>query len=345
MNKLQCLDPSLGDALLDAARPTGATAAMSREQLQHVEECASCRLSVERVRRLASAYRDLAPTNAEIGAARLRYAGRATRRHGYGAARRWHLLPRAVTVALLLAVVASAAAQIAARRSERLAEASKAASAGKRPHHHRGHARHRPGEAPNPALPDELVEAEDPTQIQTDVQTEVQSDLQTQVTPVGGSIAAPARTPAAVTVAPPVAPPAEQPPAARPIAREAPAVNPPVTSAPPAPARPRKAVRHAPIASEPAAAAAPREELTAASWQAVAAALRANNHGQAEHALNALAEATDLRTRDAARLARAQLWLSQGKVDRARADLQDLAATGVTSIIRQSAREALLSIP
>jgi hypothetical protein len=249
-------------------------------------------------------------------------------------------LPRAVTVALLLAVVATAAAQIAARRSERMNEASDATSADKRPHRHRAHARHRLGEAPDLALPDDLVEAEDQAPVAQAPAAELAPLAQVPLP--GGSIAAPAPAPEAVTPAPAVALPAEQPPAAAPIAREPPPLAARVTAAP---ARPRKAVRRAPIGAEPAAPAVPREELTAASWQAVAAALRANDRAQAEHALDALAEAIDLRTRDAARLARAQLWLSQGKVDRARADLQDLAATGVTSIIRQSAREALLSIP
>ena len=227
--------------------------------------------------------------------------------------RRWHLVSRAITVTLVLALVATAAAQIAARRNERLREVSAATpAAGKRPHHLHGRLRHPLAGAPNAGLlaePDSDSEAEE-------------NGIDTGT---------------------------EQPPATPPIATEP---APGAVPAAPAPASPatavhaRKSLRRVPAATrEPASVQRPREELTTASWEAAATALRANDRDRAEHALDALAETTDLRTRDAARLARAQLWLSQGKVDRARADLQDLAATGVTSIIQQGARDALLSIP
>ena len=328
MSKLQCVDPSVGESLLDAARPAHT---LSRDQLRHVEACETCRISVERTRRLVSTYLEVIPTPAEISAARVRYAGRTGRRHGYGAVRRWHLLPRAVTVALLLAVVASAAAQIAARRSERLKEASQAAPATKHSHHRRAHARHRLTGAPNPGSPVDLDDQFDSGD---------ESEVPPVIEPAPPLTAAVMPRPT-MPAAPPPAGPAPTPGAQRP---EAPVVTPALTPAL-TPAHLRKSPRRPAAATEAATAPAPREELTTASWQAAAAALRANDPVQAERALTALSDATDLRTRDAARLARAQLWLSQGKVDGARADLQDLAATGVTSIIRQSAREALSSIP
>lgn len=337
MSKLECLDPAVGDALLDAAHP--AHTSLSPDQLRHIGACENCRVSVERTRRLVSAYREVLPSAAEIAAARVRYAGRTMRRHGYGAVRRWHLLPRAVTVALLLAAVASAAAQIAARRSERLKEAGQATLAAKHSHQRRAHGRRRLPGAPNAGSPIESDE-------QPDEQSDEQSDSndQSNVTPA----VEPTPTPTAIAMPAPL-PAAESPPtgpvptteARRP---DAPVVAPALGPAQ-APAHLRKSPRRPPAAVEAGPAQTPREELTTASWQAAAAALRANDPVQAERALDALADATDLRTRDAARLARAQLWLSQRKVDRARADLQDLAATGVTAIIRESAREALLSIP
>jgi hypothetical protein len=317
VSKLQCPDPRIADAVLDAARPARA---LSRDHLRHVGACESCRIAVERTRRLLSAYRDGIPTAAEIGAARVRYARHTARRHGYGAARRWHLLPRAVTIALLLAVVASAAAQIAARRVERSKETSQAAPAARPAHHHRAHARHRLAGAPN---------AGSAVDLGSDDGSDDSADLAPAVDP--------ATAPAAATIPAP-------PPAVPLLAPEPPRPAPPVAAATAAPAHLRMSARRAPAAAQPAPAETPPDRPTV-SWQAAAAALRANDRVQAELALTALAETTDLRTRDAARLARAQLWLSQGNVDRARADLQDLAASGVTSLIRQSAREALQTAP
>jgi len=76
-------------------------------------------------------------------------------------------------------------------------------------------------------------------------------------------------------------------------------------------------------------------------WAAAAGALRAGDVAAAENALDRLAMASDARTRDAARLARAQLWLSQGRAARAREELDDLAATGATPTIRARARDGL----
>jgi hypothetical protein len=321
VSKLQCLDPRIADAVLDAARPARA---LSRDHLRHVEACESCRIAVERTRRLVSAYRDGIPSAAEIGAARVRYARHTARRHGYGAARRWHLLPRAVTIALLLAVVASAAAQIAARRVERSKETSEAAPAAKPPHHHRAHARHRLAGAPI---------AGSAVDLELDNGSDDGSDDLSDLAPGVEPAAAPA---AATMPAPPPALPLLAPEPPRPAAS--------VAAGAAAPAHLRKSPRLALAVAQPAPAET-RHDPPTASWQAAAAALRANDRMQAELALAALAEAADPRTRDAARLARAQLWLSQGNVDRARADLQDLAASGVTSLIRQSARDALQTVP
>jgi outer membrane PBP1 activator LpoA protein len=73
-------------------------------------------------------------------------------------------------------------------------------------------------------------------------------------------------------------------------------------------------------------------------------AMRAGDEVRAERALDTLAEALDPRTRDAARLARAQLWLAEGREREARAQLTSLASAGATAFIRQRARDALADI-
>jgi hypothetical protein len=76
-----------------------------------------------------------------------------------------------------------------------------------------------------------------------------------------------------------------------------------------------------------------------------AAALRIGDAETAERAFGSLAESPDPRTRDAARLARAQLWLSRGRVAEARGELGSLARRGATSLVRARAAEALDDLP
>jgi hypothetical protein len=80
-------------------------------------------------------------------------------------------------------------------------------------------------------------------------------------------------------------------------------------------------------------------------WTVAAAALRAGDHARAERAFARLADAPDAYTRDAARLARAQLWISDGRTASARAELEALAATGATAFIRARAAAALSAPP
>jgi hypothetical protein len=63
---------------------------------------------------------------------------------------------------------------------------------------------------------------------------------------------------------------------------------------------------------------------------------------RAEHAFDDLTRSDSARTRDEARLARAQLWIAQGRVDDARAELQALASAGATPLVRKRAADALL---
>ena len=76
-------------------------------------------------------------------------------------------------------------------------------------------------------------------------------------------------------------------------------------------------------------------------WARAAEALREKNPVLAERALTELAESSDPRTRDAARLARAQLWISSGLTETAHPVLVQLARSGATSLIRQRAQRLL----
>ncbi len=131
-------------------------------------------------------------------------------------------------------------------------------------------------------------------------------------------------------------------------------VSGPVTPSSPAHARVERPVHavgrsldRAASAADSAVAAipAPDGEGAAGLWEAVSRALRVRDHAAAESALDRLITSDDAHTRDAARLARAQLWLSWGRGFPARAELEDLAATGATPVIRARARETLEAHP
>jgi tetratricopeptide (TPR) repeat protein len=76
-------------------------------------------------------------------------------------------------------------------------------------------------------------------------------------------------------------------------------------------------------------------------WVAAASAMRMGDYEAAERAFNALATNPDAHTRDAARLARAQVWLAQGRRAEALRELQNLARAGATTLVRERAAEAL----
>jgi hypothetical protein len=79
-------------------------------------------------------------------------------------------------------------------------------------------------------------------------------------------------------------------------------------------------------------------------WHDAARALEQNDHPRAERALAELSASPDQPTRDAAELARAQLWVSRGKPDQARPVLEWLAVRGATPLIRRRAAEILSSM-
>jgi hypothetical protein len=69
--------------------------------------------------------------------------------------------------------------------------------------------------------------------------------------------------------------------------------------------------------------------------------MRDGDYARAERAFDELIASGDAHTRDAARLARAQMWLSQGRASETRAELESLATEGATPFVRARAAEAL----
>jgi hypothetical protein len=76
-------------------------------------------------------------------------------------------------------------------------------------------------------------------------------------------------------------------------------------------------------------------------WERVAKALEAGDFSTADAALNDLTTSGDNHARDAAALARAQLWITQGRGGEARGTLQHLAQHGKTPLIRRRAAALL----
>jgi hypothetical protein len=85
----------------------------------------------------------------------------------------------------------------------------------------------------------------------------------------------------------------------------------------------------------------PNGAETAQAWAAAADAMRAADYPRAEAAFAELTRSDDAHTRDAARLARAQVWVARGHLDDARAELEDLAANGATAALQARAAAAI----
>jgi len=146
------------------------------------------------------------------------------------------------------------------------------------------------------------------------------------------------------------------------ILREESAAEPsvPVAITPTAPAVPESAVpsnkKGGPGSREGGAAAALNETVSSSArdvagpganqvsvraWARAAAALREDDFDAADRAFDELGHALDPATRDAARLARAQLWISRGREAAVRPVLEQLAQSGATPLVRQRAAEFL----
>jgi hypothetical protein len=142
-------------------------------------------------------------------------------------------------------------------------------------------------------------------------------------------------------------------------ASSAPPAGADVRAPPPAPPEAHRLVQAPPSASNafagsrlggspqaPETRAAPDESAKGTvpgggAWAAAADAMRAGDYAGAERAFGALARSDDPRTRDEARLARAQVLVAQGRAGEARAELEGLASSGATPLVRARAAEAL----
>jgi hypothetical protein len=98
------------------------------------------------------------------------------------------------------------------------------------------------------------------------------------------------------------------------------------------------ASHQAPPATPLGTGASPKSERA---WARAAEALRRDDFAGGDQAFDELRRAPDAPTRDAARLARAQLWIAHGWGAAVRPVLEDLAATGATPLVRQRAAEFL----
>jgi hypothetical protein len=76
-------------------------------------------------------------------------------------------------------------------------------------------------------------------------------------------------------------------------------------------------------------------------WITAASAMRSHDYATAERAFAELAGSSDAKTRDEARLARAQVWLATGRASDALPELRDLASSGATPLVRQRASDEL----
>jgi len=144
----------------------------------------------------------------------------------------------------------------------------------------------------------------------------------------------------AASTRPAAAPPAAQRPVrARPAAtrHERPVRESKASAAPASEAR-VPAAQAAPAGQTPESGA---RRAASGDWADVARALRAGHDEEGQAHLDQLAQAGPPATREAARLARAQLWLSMGRSQEARHELRELAARAKREHVRNRARQLL----
>ncbi len=304
----RCVDPAVGGTLLDRVRPGGPE--LDGRELAHLEACAGCRSSVERVRRMAEAWQALEPTPAELRSARGRFARSRPGRRGAP-----RMVPRAAAMVVVLAAAAAGAAvrvvvHFASPTPPPVALTPPEVATPSAKPKHKGHGlAARPAAPLDPAVDDALdapASAEPPEAgvAQSSPPAEVPVDALPQAPPVPQLTPAPVGVHHAVTAAAPPAPQAV--PQDSPSQTDGPAPSP---------------------------------------WVVAAAAMRSGDYAAAEAAFNELARSPDPSTRDAARLARAQVLVARGRAAEARPELRDLSIDGATPRVRKRAAEALEALP
>jgi hypothetical protein len=149
-----------------------------------------------------------------------------------------------------------------------------------------------------------------------------------------------ARTSSPSTAPASPAPTALAPPEPTAVAAQEPLPSPPRSNPARAPAAPQPTLSLV----SPSDAPAPPPAASSSSetpWTRAAMALRSGDYATAEHALDELTQAADPKTRDEARLARAQVWIAQHRTAEARPELEGLVATGASPLVRSRASDAL----
>jgi hypothetical protein len=110
---------------------------------------------------------------------------------------------------------------------------------------------------------------------------------------------------------------------------------------------PRPAAPHAAVAAKESSSDLPATEAsdvlpsTEGPWARVAQALALRDFDRADEALRALQSSSDVITRDAASLSRAEIWIARGSGSSVAATVQRLARSGSTPFIRRRATELL----
>jgi len=126
---------------------------------------------------------------------------------------------------------------------------------------------------------------------------------------------------------------------------QAPAIEPPTQLAPPTAAVPVEippppaAERVLPVLDVEVPASP--DDAAEKSWRAAEVALAAKDFKSADQAFADLGKRADPPTREAARLARALLWINNGKAGDVQPVVADLAANATTPSVRRRARELL----
>src|SRR5262249_29664095 len=133
----------------------------------------------------------------------------------------------------------------------------------------------------------------------------------------------------------PVAP-AREPAPAKSDSRTGPSARLLVEAAPP-PAGASRGVAAAPAPSETPSMGEGAGTTAGGPWARVARALSASDWIRADEALAELSATSDPATRDAAELARAELWIAHGRGAALRTSVERLSAFGATPLIRRRA--------
>jgi hypothetical protein len=298
---MKCAAPTLQEKLLERARMPGIR--LSLEHRSHLGDCESCRTTVERTRRLARTWQSLAPSAEETAAVRRRISSQREPER----ARR---TTSAMLVFAILVLTAAASAATGAVPSRRIWAHLGSAALATRDAFVTSIGQRRHAQAP-------------------------------------GAVVWPLVPPPAAIESPPAL--AVAPPDPLPIEGKGPdamAKGASGTSfdaddhrsrSSPRRARNRHAAPAAPAQASAQAAGPSRAEPPPHPWIEAASAMRAGDYVRAERALDALIGGGDAVTRDAARLARAQIWLARDRAADAAKELDALSETGATPYVRERA--------